>query len=182
MPFLAYQLKPEEYPGVKHWMLNPGYNSRSFTERMAEMIPRQPDAYILTAYSAVPIADSIRGYYDTIGQPVPELHYVHANTANSRDKLQRKAAVAEEIVRLQPLFSSVESVCVVNQYRCTGGSVQMAATIARKIGVSTIHVMEGQWYHDADNEDVDLKHMTSTHAELMYEIGACAGKAALLAS
>lgn len=46
------------------------YKGRSFTEQMAEMAPRTPGAYLLTAYSAVPIADSIRGYYDTIGQAV----------------------------------------------------------------------------------------------------------------
>ena len=177
MPFLAYQLKPEEYPGVREWMLTAGYKSRSFTERMAETVPRKPGAYLLTAYSAVPIADSIRGYYDATGQTLPALHYVHANTTTSRDKQLRKAFIAAEIARLEPLLSCVESVCVVNQYRCTGGSVQMAAAIAHTI-VPTIYVMEGQWYHDVDNQDVDLKHMTSVHAELMYDIGTCAGKTA----
>lgn len=57
----------------------------------------------------------------------------------------------------------------------------MAAAIAHKI-VPTIYVLEGQWYHDAANEEVDLVNMTSVHAELMYEIGACAGKTALAVS
>jgi len=180
MSFLAYQLHPEEYPAVREWMLTEAsYQSPSFKQQMVAMASRKPDAFLLTAYSAVPIADSIRGFYDTIGESVPTLHYVHANTANSRDRDRRKAMVVQEVLRLKPLLALVETVCVVNQYHCTGGSLLMGVAIANDIGVPTIKVIEGQWYHDVDNDDVDLDNMSSTHAELMYEIGTCVGKAAL---
>jgi hypothetical protein len=58
-------LRREAYETIEERMLDllPPF---SFTHQMAAAVATEPTAFLLTANSAVPLADSIRGFYDAL--------------------------------------------------------------------------------------------------------------------
>jgi len=169
--FVAEQLGPDEYPNVEQWMLRPPGNNLSFTHHMHLKQRYVPDAYLLTAYSAVPIADSLRGFYASLGQQVPQLHYVRADTSTSREVDLRRIRVADEVARLKPLLTGMTRVCIIDQYHATCKTSGMAIEIAKQCGIHQVFSIVENWYQNADRDDIDLVNMTSIHALFMNYIG-----------
>lgn len=170
--FAAENLDSLEYHLVEQRLLEePTWGPHeSFRTTIERVRPSKPGAYLLTACSAVPLADTIRGYYDALGEATPQLHYIHANTTTSRDSGLRERTISSEVSRLRSI-RGMASVCVIDQWRATGKSLDMGRDIAKRLEINGIHLISGLWYQNADAVDVDLQQMTSIHKELMYFIG-----------
>lgn len=150
-----------------------------------------PQAYLMTAYSAIPIADAIRGFHEEEGAETPVLSYVRANRENAMyyllskryidprlyseaSKAQAAASYRDEVKRLKELVSGAEHVCVVDQNVRYGATLAYAYHMLATAGVQTISAIRGIWYHDADPKEVSLRWMTSSHKPFMHEIGVLA--------
>lgn len=136
-----------------------------------------PDVYFLTANSAIPLADAIRGYYDELGKPTPELYAIMANfststayEAGSRDQFDR------EVKRLRHIASGVIHACVVEQYVLSGGTARYAQKLLEAAGVSYVSTIMGRWYEQANQSEVDLQTVSSNHAMFMHSIGSAAAR------
>jgi len=82
--------------------------------------------------------------------------------------------IESEKQRLAPIVKTVGSVCVVEQYYSSKQTIRFAEQILTDLGVQSISVVAGQWFHDAYPETLDLDAMTSTDSEFMFAIGKCA--------
>lgn len=181
----AQYLDPSEYDLVESVMLEdttPGSQratlAESFSSAIGRVFPSKPEAYLLTARSAVPLADTIRGYYDALDQDIPPLHYVRANTTTSRDDRQREITIEREVSRLN-VIKGIGSVCVIDQWKYSGRSLKMAHDIATRLEIRAVHLIAGSWYSETYRDDVNLEYMTSAHSELMYSIGQRAAYASI---
>jgi hypothetical protein len=166
------------YEGVEHHMLH-GRENFSFARQIVEAAATQPTAFLLTANSAVPVADSIRGYYDELGVAKPVIDYIYVPTPLRRSGLIRPLI---EKIRLQRrLAEAADNVYVVDEFVFTGGTLARACNLLESIGIPKPREMRDKWYGQARRAEVDLDRVTSVHAAKMHEIGrkACHG---LLAS
>lgn len=154
---------------------------RTFHGLINELTARgtpEPDAYILTAYSAIPLADAFRGYYQELGVDTPLITYVHASSSQ-RNKSIDPNVFDHEVARLQEELKDCDSPCIVDEYTNRGITISRAIKIIAASGnYASIHTIEGQWYHNASRVGIDLGQVSSTHASFMHEIGR---KAAILA-
>ncbi|MDQ5971918.1 MAG: hypothetical protein QG553_77 [Patescibacteria group bacterium] len=133
-----------------------------------------PDLYLFTAYSAVPIADAVRGYYQAAGWSVPALGYIQADSRLSdwfRDGSAKSISDAES-ERLAELTNGKEHVCVLDQHVASGMTLVYAGHLLQNAGVEAASAIRGYgWYQDAHSWGVDLKGVTSHWQDLMTEIG-----------
>ena len=136
-----------------------------------------PDVYALTAMSAIPVADALRGYYGELGLPEPSIVAVHANKTISRAPADTQiCAVKKEVERLTPLVGG-RTVALIDQYVATGGTLRLARYMLHKAGAKrTRSDSRTRWYDQAARGDVDVENLTSTHADLMHAIGKQAAK------
>src|SRR5687768_15335585 len=67
-------------------MMRPYGLDRSFARQMKDIVDGefQPDAYFVTANSAIPVADSIRGFYAELGEDSPPVYDLTADQLTSR--------------------------------------------------------------------------------------------------
>lgn len=149
-----------------------------------------PDLYLFTADSAIPAADSIRGYYRAAGTPLPALNYVEANRDKSKFLgspniaegiaiVTETASFAKELARLQPIIKQKQHVCVVEQYSLTGNTLRYAGLLLKYAGVETISGIRGTWYEQAREKDIKRAKLTSRHARFMRKIGERAYRASI---
>ncbi len=189
------KLAPEAYGQVEKCMLeqppNPmlmswtgkGNFPRTFHGLIDELTALEkpaPDIYVLTAYSAIPLADALRGYYEELGLDTPYITYINAFSHRNSNRLKLSAMMRKtEVERLEVVLSESSAPCVVDEYKNSGNTVYFAREMISDSGeFETIHTIEGQWYHGAYKDDINLQEMTSSHAAFMYETGR---KAAILA-
>lgn len=148
-----------------------------FTTYMKDFLASDPDVYLFTANSAIPVADSVRAVYEEMGGTMPEMHPIFTNSRLSVDPdLAGRRFIEQEIARLRTEFKGSRTV-VIDQYTDTGRTVKLAEEMLFRAGVMNVgstHLTK--WYEEADIEDIQLDTMTSVHAELMKSIGRTAGK------
>ncbi len=140
-----------------------------------------PDAVLLTANSAVPLADTIRAFYKAQQQPEPIITYVAANRSLAYDTAHEAKNIDSEVRRLKPILENTDHTAVIDQYVGFRGTLQFATKIAQHAVPEDTLVtpMAGNWYHDALAHEVDLLAMTSSHANFMYRVGTLAAEQAM---
>lgn len=178
-------LRRDTYPDVRSSMLYGGTTatdgttgSESFPYYLQKFLDLQPDAMFFTANSALPIADSIRGAYAEIGQRTPELFAIRANSDLSLSFDEdasmfsaSKRTVKNEIKEVKKVAAGMRAV-VFDQYVETGGTLRLASYILKNAGVINIgDTPRARWYQETTMFDIDMKHVTSTHAEFMRGVG-----------
>lgn len=169
-------LTSKVYDRVEHEMLH-GRPRLSFANQIAAMVDIRPTAFLLTANSAVPVADSIRGYYDELGIDRPVIDYIRVP---GKGWLSGLLQTHIEEKRLQYCLNEAGAqVCVVDEYVFSGGTLERARNLLKNIGVTDVTEIRGRWYSQAKRAEIDLDRVTSVHAPKMREIGQ---KACLAAS
>ena len=149
----------------------------SFVRQMVAAVNTQPSAFLLTANSAVPVADSIRGFYDELGIEVPLIDYVYAPSKSGLLGLRSRA---EELHLSHRLQDAGENVYVVDELVMTGATLARASKLLVDIGVQHVSPINGRWYNHASRSEIDLDMVTSVHASKMYEIGQKACQLAIM--
>ena len=148
--------------------------SMSFGEYMRLFNPLDPDVFVLTANSAIPVADAIRGWYDTTGQKIPDLTYVKADRELSVDESQltvvQRNILETDIKRLREKYAGSRAI-IIDQFVHSGKTIELASRMLGQAGIiadaSTLYT---KWYNHAFGE-IDKDTMTSEHARFMRRIG-----------
>lgn len=178
-------LESYEYSLIFEKMVNQGTQWRSrtalmsFTDQIANITKNgDPDCYLFTAKSAIPVADAVRGYYDAIDRQHPPLEIVQTGGLAYADSSEREAMVNEEADRLRPLISGLGRVSVVEQFVSSGDGLLLAETIVRRIcpTIQTANFRNSNWYHDAKESDIDFDKISSTHEPFMHTVGIAAAE------
>jgi hypothetical protein len=140
----------------------------------------QPDAVFLTARSAIPVADSIRGYCDKRGIGTPPLYYIKSNmdlshavfSKNDYHCEDHEEQIRAEVRRIRLHAYFVKTAVIVDQYVHKGHTLRLARRMLRQAGITPLaSTGEARWYEQAHLSLVDVEHMTSDASEIMYEIG-----------
>lgn len=134
--------------------------------------------YALTANSAIPLADAIRGYHDELGLPEPAIGYVRANSTLARTKSQPKLEdeILMDALRIHENVRG-KTIGLIDQYRATGRTLRIGKKILTVAGAKGVRYFDDtRWYDQAIEHEVDKESMTSEHAEFMREIGAKAAQ------
>jgi hypothetical protein len=162
------RLDEQHYKEVQHLMLSDDHYS--FATQIKDTFTKHgPEAYLVTAYSAIPIADSIRGFYEELGIDQPLVDYVLAPKGLSRFVIARA-----ERLRLKNLLKEITGkVCVVDEYTVTGQTVARSRKSLIGAGISETDVVsiKGKWYHSALRHDLQVDQVTSVHRDYMNSIG-----------
>ncbi len=144
----------------------------SFIGELTRARNKGADAFLFTAYSAIPLADAIRGFYLYIGEELPVIDYVMARKVHKGEHHKAKL-LSEEVPRLTGVLADCRRVCVVEQYVSTLNTLFFAHQIVAETTQAGIAQddIRGKYYHLVDPSDVDLEAVTSIHQEFMKEIG-----------
>lgn len=166
------QLSKCGYESIKDDMLTEG--NYSFHRQMYAATVSGVQAVLCTAKSAIPIADAVRGFYDGLELPRPRLGFVRADSrivaTHVSHRIERRV---DEVQRLQPLLADVTAVAIIDQFIFSGATIGFADEIVKISGVEHSQLIRGKWYHEG-GELVNMKYMTSPHAEFMYSVGQAA--------
>jgi hypothetical protein len=166
-------LEGQYYPEVRDLMLSGDRYSFS-TQIRNTFAEHAPEAYLVTAYSAIPVADAIRGFYQELGVDQPLVDYVRPPKG-----LGRFIVAKAENLRLRSLLAGITGkICVVDEYINTGRAVERSKEVLVKTGVPETDIVsiKGKWYHNARRGDLQVDQTTSAHQDFMNSIGrdACA--------
>lgn len=146
----------------------------------SEVVPdvtKPPEVYLVTARSAIPTADAIRGFYQEMGLKCPPVGYITADRDLAFKYIkqpsdQSKANLDKEAARLSSTLKDAHHVCVIDQYVQSGRTLQYAGYILDYAEVQHTSAIRGRWYHQAFESDrLDPNLVTSRHASLMLNIG-----------
>lgn len=158
----------------------------SFAGNMPFLTENNPDVFLFTHKSAIPVADSVRAYYEELGMNVPELGVINTKASTLiRDKAgQEKGgeySVPDEVLEreLAQLGTVLEGkkVAILDQYIYHRGTVTRAYIIAREAGATAVRFPgKTNWYNDAHAEDIDFDALTSVHSEFMKRVGHAAAR------
>ena len=183
------KLREDSYPMVESAMLHePEYRmvlaggnrfvGRPFQHQLLELITGEtpPDAIVLTAKSAVPLADAFRGFYEGMDLETPLLTHVEAGRAlvwNLREvPAVAQRTIGPELERLSGVLEGKTAPCVVDEFLASGRTLNLAMDIVRRSrDFDTVHSVSGRWYKDVAINDVDVVGLTSRHAKFMHGIG-----------
>lgn len=133
-----------------------------------------PDAIAFTIKTAVPIADVIRGVFDTAGLDTPHLFGIHANhLMSSLERISHNAApeVDEEVARIASLRESRRNVVVIDEFQHSGNTLNLAVKILDEAGYDTCTPIAGMWYQNVWPEDQRLEELSSAYSSKMQRIG-----------
>jgi hypoxanthine phosphoribosyltransferase len=116
-----------------------------------------PDAFLLTARSALPLGDALKSYYEEIGGEPPVITSIAANQDTSyayfRDENNLTPAVEQgfiqETSRLKGILPSDANVCVVDQFVSSGYTIAYASELLVNAGAANISGIRGSWYVQA---------------------------------
>lgn len=188
------RLEPKSYDTVYDLMVtqpapyDPDYAvpvESSFTGVMAYLRQFNPDVFLFTHKSAIPIADSVRGYYEELGLAIPELGVVNTKEKDRTRELdftnphfikRRWDNISPEVIQrelkaLRPVVDG-KKVAVIDQLTATRGTLKRANVLVGKAGASAVILpYEANWYDEALDDDVNVTELTSVHAEHMRKIG-----------
>lgn len=169
---------------------------RSFGGNMAKMLLSHPDVFLFTHKSAIPLADSVRGYYEEIGVKVPEFGVVNTKDEDGAseeytrgtwnweqsarhydfDSVRRDVVVVREVRKLTDLLQG-RSVAIIDQMISEGVTIRTAMDIADEAGAVIVSRPEdAKWYNDAREKDIDFQALSSTHKEFLTRVGRSAAQ------
>ncbi len=149
----------------------------TFSRQMHDILqkPAECEAFLVTAMSGIPVADSVRGYYEALGRETPLISYVAADrqqAARYRYGYDHVLSnIDTEASRLQEVLDGRDTVCVIDQYVMSGETIGYAASVVALAGVTTIYGMRGKWYHEAPRKHVDQTNLSSKFKRRMHHIG-----------
>lgn len=166
----AESLSSHTYDQVQDAMLLAG--PYSFAEQMSAAYRRKPSAVLVTALSAIPVADSVRGFYAESGAPTPIVDYIRPiRQSGVMGRLLRQ----EEHLRLIRLLDAAgQRVYVIDEYRDSGQTLLDCLATLDAIGIDGARGIAGKWYHDVARGDLDINRCTSKHAPFMRQVGVLA--------
>lgn len=148
--------------------------SEPFWKYMDEFDALSPDVILFTANSAIPVADSVRGWHDAMGTDLPEFSYVDSNgvltcpTETAIDTLEE--AIDSEAKRLGAAYAGA-SVAIIDQYIHSGNTLRVAKAMAERAGMLCVGATsEVRWFNHAQGK-TDRNIMSSGHAEFMRDVG-----------
>lgn len=154
-----------------NWMLS--YEDTSFARQIDDIDvgnvgPGVPDAYAVTLNSAVPVADSVRGYYEELGRDCPPIFGLHANSHHASYFYIFRRGLAHEhsmhVKELEARFRGAANICIIDQNIATGRTMSYGAHLLSLAGVELVTGIRGKWYEGIRPNDVDLTTLTSTDA------------------
>lgn len=149
-----------------------GFNV-AFGEYMRTFDRLDPDVFVLTANSAVPVADAIRGWYEAINGRGPNLTHIYASRNLANEVLRtpdRQRTIEEDTARLAREYTGARAV-VIDQFVHSGSTLKLAHRMLEDAGILVVSsTPEARWYNHAFGE-IDLQNMTSEHAAFMRRIG-----------
>lgn len=151
----------------------------SFSRQIREAEQSGVDTFALTAYSAVPVADAIRGYYHGRRAQEPIITYIHTPNkwyyAMLAKAGKRYRLAQDDIGDLEAHTADSANICIVEQYIHSGFSLQIAAQALRAVGHTSLSGICGLWYDSVDQrEAIDISAMTSSHSAFMQRVGKAA--------
>jgi hypothetical protein len=163
-------LKRSTYERVQEAMLTPGVCS--FAEQMANANRVQAGAMLVTAVSAIPVADSIRGFYAEAGGSTPVIDYIKPiKDSHPMPTVMRKA----EKLRLMNLLAGTDQpVYVIDEFVASGRTLKNCLGMLGAIGIDRPRGIAGKWYRDIHRADVDIDQCTSIYADFMFQVGVLA--------
>lgn len=144
----------------------------SFTEYMKRFHQLKPELVALTANSAVPVADAVRGWYEEVGEEQPELTYVRANRDLTKKdlSLEEQHTIEQDVERLEREYAGAHAV-IIDQFVETGKTLTLATRMLGRAGLMIVgSTPEAKWYNHAFGK-IDLSRVTSEHASFMRRIG-----------
>lgn len=130
-----------------------------------------PEAVAFTLYSAVPVADTIRGVYEAAGIEAPLLLGVECNGVERLWHMNNPATREAEVKRLSRVLDGRHAVTIIDEYVMNGSSVLHAHDLLSEAGATDISTIAGRWYEDAGHVDVNGKDLSSPLAAQMRAIG-----------
>ncbi len=154
----------------------------SFTRQIHDLINGEhvkPDVFIFTAYSAVPFADMVRGYYEKSKDQTPKLGFVRTD-GRVRKKRTPSGAIdtSQELCMLSETLNGARNVCIVEEYVDTGTTLDNAHKLISKLTNAKISAIRGGWdpmgVKIQETNTIDLYNMTSPKRDQLKELGRAA--------
>lgn len=151
----------------------------TFSSYMKRIHSFKPDVVLFPAYSALPFADAVRGFYDTVGQDTPRLTHIMANRflANPRLSARTRTGIIErELERLTADYSGATGV-VMDHFVCNGDTERFAHELMEQSNITVKHIglPAVRWYADIDEEeklDMSIRSLSHPrHTAFMRDIG-----------
>lgn len=190
-----YYIEPKHHDEITAKMLaepfedpaEPGmvWPGLSFASQMQLAVDKDRLGHVfVTANSAIPVADAVRGYCEELGIEVPPIDYIRSNRELSQYPLKDahiyRPQIDAEVARLTDIAEGThgdnipDTVLVIDQYVYGGGTLDLAVKMLRGAGFADPVKMRGQWWGSVEVEEVDFNKVTSVHADFMRDIGAAA--------
>jgi hypothetical protein len=168
----VYDLMVDSTP---RWTARAKFTDASFGAVMRSVLAGgKPEAFLFPFKSAIPVADSVRGYYEALGWSIPDMSYVitrDQSTAYVVDGIEYDDIRERDVEQIRP-FVEGRRVAIIEQYVRLGRTLKLASDIATEAGAVTVETpLLARWYNDALREDVDVDNLTSVHADHMRHIG-----------
>lgn len=168
----VYDLMVDQTP---RWTARAKFTDASFGAVMRSVLAQgKPEAFLFPFKSAIPVADSVRGYYEALGWAIPDMSYVITrdhSTVYVEDGTGYDDIRARDVEQLRPYVEG-RRVAIIEQYVRMGRTLKLASTLATEAGaVATETPLLARWYNNAAREDVDVDNLTSVHAAQMRHIG-----------
>lgn len=176
----------DTYANVRARMLSDSRrdSSYSFLAHMRRILGKgdfQNPRYFLTANSAIPVADAIRGVYDGVGVPEPQIDYILMNRDLSKPQMEidhRKLGIEKD--RLQGLLSKstreFDVSVVIDQMVDSKATLLAAKRMLQDVGVDRVHIVPGNWYFNVLPVEINEITMTSRYRPFMYDVGRIAAE------
>lgn len=138
----------------------------------------KPDAILLTTNSALPVADSVRGYLDERGIQQPLISYIRVNRyeAVAHEHAAGVRPSHHEVRRVKELLQGLGHVCIIDQYTHRGITISYAGKVVRAAGIPHVTGIRGQWYGQVKPKEFSLSPASSPHATYMRSIGVDAAR------
>ncbi len=136
----------------------------SLARQLPELFRFNPDTILFTAKSAIPLADTIRGAYDSAQASHPNLAII--NTENGE-------AVTTDYERrqLEPVVAE-QRVAVVDQFAATGRTILSCLEFCSDLKSTDSIAIAGRWYDEVvDASMIDYSEVSSTLAPEMKSLG-----------
>ena len=134
------------------------------------LIPQLTETVLFTAYSAIPMADLVRGFYDELGLLVPQVDRIWVHPSNTEKPIP--------CVEADRLITKVKGkyVAVLDQYVSTGQTLQNAVNGAYVTGAESVMPIGGKWYHQADKTMLKVDATSSKLSSELDQIGRSVAK------
>lgn len=141
-------------------------------ESLSKELKEPPGVFIFTAFSAIPFADMVRGYYSTAGESLPRIGHIRASR---RKSWTTEEAQHRESARLLRVIDGHRHVCVVEEYVSSGQTLRLANNILTLAGVEHVTAIRGRWDSCGNSpREVKLHQMSSDVSSKMHKLGEAA--------